>query len=107
MCLWSFGDLLVIDVTVYGAGLFLEYVSLIKLRITEPDKHRPFRIPLSVRWLCILLILPIGIYTVALSGVLSSMSSAWKPALFAIAAVLSGAVIWPFIAWRKKQISRA
>jgi amino acid transporter len=102
MCLWSFGDLLVIDVTVYGAGLFLEYVSLIKLRITEPHRQRSFRIPLSVRWLCILLILPAGIYVVALSGVLSSMSSAWKPALFALAAVLSGFVIWPFIVWYKR-----
>lgn len=102
MCLWSFGDLLVIDVTVYGAGLFLEYISLIKLRITEPDRHRPFRIPLPVGWLCILLVFPAGIYCIALTGVLSSMSAAWKPALFAIGAVLSGCAIWPVVVWRKE-----
>ena len=32
MILWPFDDLLIIDVIVYGAGLSLEYVALIKLR---------------------------------------------------------------------------
>lgn len=104
MCFWSFGDLVIIDVTVYGAGLFLEYVSLVKMRINEPMRPRPFRIPLNTRWICVLLILPVGIYTVALSGVLSSMSEALKPALFAIAALLSAEVIWQFILWRKPHL---
>jgi amino acid transporter len=104
MCFWSFGDLLIIDVTVYGAGLFLEYISLIKMRIREPDRARSFKIPLSTRWLCILLILPVGIYSVALSGVLSSMSEALKPALFAIAALLSGELVWQIILWRKPHL---
>jgi amino acid transporter len=104
MCFWSFGDLLIIDVTVYGAGLFLEYISLIKMRIQEPDRVRSFKIPLSTHWLCILLILPVGIYGVALSGVLSSMSEALKPALFAIAALLSGELVWQIILWRKPHL---
>ena len=33
MIMWTFSDLLIIDVTVYGAALFLEYAALIKLRI--------------------------------------------------------------------------
>ena len=45
MVLWTFADLLIIDVTVYGAGLFLEYISVIKLRFTEPDTPRPFKTP--------------------------------------------------------------
>jgi amino acid transporter len=104
MCFWSFGDLIIIDVTVYGAGLFLEYIALIKMRIHEPDRLRPFKIPLNTRWLCVLLILPFGIYTVALSGVLSSMSQALKPALFAIAALLSGEVVWRIVLWRKPHL---
>src|ERR1700761_2150454 len=48
MVLWPFSDLLIIDVTVYGAGLSLEYISIIKLRIAEPDTPRPFKIRLSV-----------------------------------------------------------
>lgn len=48
MILWPFADLLIIDVTVYGAGLSLEYITLIKLRMAAPDAHRPFKIPLSI-----------------------------------------------------------
>lgn len=104
MCFWSFGDLLIIDVTVYGAGLFLEYISLIKMRIKEPGRTRPFRIPLNTRWLCMFLILPISVYGVALSGVLCSMSEALKPALFAFAALLSGELVWQIIMWRKPHL---
>jgi amino acid transporter len=104
MCFWSFGDLIIIDVTVYGAGLFLEYVSLIKLRVKEPDRSRPFKIPLSTSWLCMLLILPVGIYFLALSGVLSSMSQALKPALFAIGALISGELVWRIVLWQKPHL---
>ncbi len=104
MTLWSFGDLLIIDVTVYGAGLFLEYISLIKMRMREPDRHRPFRIPLGTRWLCVLLIFPVTVYLVALTGVLSSMDAALKPALFAIGALLSGEVVWRIIIWRRPHL---
>jgi len=45
MILWTFGELLIIDVTVYGAALFLEYIALVRLRIIAPDEHRPFKIP--------------------------------------------------------------
>ena len=104
MCFWDFGDLIIIDVTVYGAGLFLEYIALIKLRITEPHRLRPYRIPLGTRWLCALLILPISVYLLALTGVLSSMDKALKPALFALAALVSGDIVWRLIWWRKKNV---
>src|ERR1043165_9585825 len=46
MTFWSFQELIIIDVTLYGAGLFLEFITLIVLRIKSGEKHRPFRIPL-------------------------------------------------------------
>jgi amino acid transporter len=79
MILWPFAELLIIDVTVYGAGLSLEYIALIKLRIKEPEKHRPFRIPLSVPWLCVVLLLPVTVYVVALAGALSTDASIKAP----------------------------
>jgi amino acid transporter len=105
MCLWSFGDLLIIDVTVYGAGLFLEYLSLIKMRINEPDRVRPFKIPLSTPWLCVLLILPVTVYGIALTGVLLSMSAALKPALFALTALLSGNLVWRVMIWQQQRLN--
>jgi len=103
MVLWTFADLLIIDVTVYGAGLFLEYVTLIKLRIKEPDTHRPFKISLGVRGLYLFILLPITVYSVALTGAFLSPDGGLKPALFAIGALLTAEIAWQLIKWKKAQ----
>ncbi len=72
MCLWSFGELVVIDVILYGAGLSLEFISLIVLRVKEPKAPRPFKIPLNIFGLCLMILLPFAVYTTAITAVLSS-----------------------------------
>jgi predicted cobalt transporter CbtA len=104
MVLWTFADLLIIDVTVYGAGLSLEYIALVKLRLKEPLKVRPFRIPLSITGLCLVLIFPFVVYAVALGGALSSTPEALKAAVFAVAALLSAEVVWRIILIRKPHL---
>jgi amino acid transporter len=101
MILWTFADLLIIDVTVYGAGLSLEYIALIKLRQKEPDTPRPFKIPLNITGLCLLLLLPASVYFIALGGAFSSSAQTIKPALFAIGALLSAEAFWRLLVWRK------
>ena len=104
MILWPFTDLLIIDVTVYGAGLSLEYISLIKMRKTEPDTHRPFRIPLGIPGLCLMLVLPFTVYFVALAGAFSSAEEAVWAAVFAIAALASAELVWRLIIWKKPHL---
>jgi amino acid transporter len=104
MILWTFADLLIIDVTVYGAGLSLEYIALIKLRLSAPDRHRPFKIPLNITSLCVLLLLPVGVYFMALAGAFSSTPQTIKPAVFAIIALLSAEVVWRLIVWKRPII---
>jgi amino acid transporter len=41
----TFDRLLVLDILLYGASLILEFVALVRLRISEPQLHRPFAIP--------------------------------------------------------------
>jgi amino acid transporter len=101
MILWPFADLLIIDVTVYGAGLSLEYISLIKLRLSEPDKHRPFKIPFSIPGLCLMILLPVTVYLVALAGAFSSQEHAVWAAVFAIIALSSAELVWRLIVWKK------
>ena len=62
MVFWTFGELLIIDVTLYGAALFLEFVALIVLRRTNPDARRPFRVPLNVPGLVAMTVLPAGVF---------------------------------------------
>jgi len=103
MVLWTFADLLIIDVTVYGAGLFLEYISLIRLRLVEPNTLRPFKIPLSIFGLCVMALLPLVVYAVALSGALVSTGNGIIPALFAVCALLTAELVWWIIKWTKLQ----
>jgi amino acid transporter len=104
MMLWPFTDLLIIDVTVYGAGLFLEYLSLIKLRRTSPETPRPFKIPLGTSGLILALILPITVYGVALAGAFSSTEQAIWAAVFAIAALSSAELVWRLVIWKKPYL---
>jgi amino acid transporter len=107
MILWTFADLLVIDVTLYGAGLFLEFLSLIVLRVKMPDAVRPFKIKLNVFGLCIMTLIPFSVYAIALAGAFSEEEGALKPALFAVGALLSAEVIWQILVWRKPGLKTA
>lgn len=106
MVLWTFADLLIIDVTVYGAGLSLEYIALVKLRVKEPMKERPFRIPLSVTGLCLIMLLPFIVYSVALGGALSSTPKALSAAVFALVALSSAEVAWQIIKLSKPELKQ-
>ena len=104
---WDLESLFIIDVTIYGAGLALEYISLIKLRIKEPDVHRPFKIPLGIPGLCIALLLPFGIYFVALTGALMSKENGLLAAVFAIATLLSAEFLWQIMKRRKPIVKKS
>jgi amino acid transporter len=94
MILWTFADLLIIDVTVYGAALFLEYITLIRLRILAPDEDRPFKIPLNVAGLCLMILLPLAVYAIALTAAFTSNGGTITPALFALGTILSAELVW-------------
>jgi amino acid transporter len=101
MIVWSFQELIIIDVTLYGAGLFLEFITLIVLRIKAPDQNRPFRIPLKTPWLCVMMVLPFGIFAIALSGAFASEGKVFGPALFAVGALISAEIVWQLIRIKK------
>jgi amino acid transporter len=103
MVVWTFMDLIIIDITLYGAGLFLEFISLVILRIREPQAYRPFRVPLGIPGLLLLFILPVGVYCFALGGALSDTGEAWKPALFALLSLGTAPAIYEGIRiWRAR-----
>ena len=103
MILWSLGDLMVIDITLYGGALLLEFISLIKFRVKLPHEKRPFKIPLNTAGLFMITLLPFSVYIVALGSALSEESKILIPALFALGALLSAEIIWRIIAWRKAK----
>jgi amino acid transporter len=102
MILWTFGELVIIDITLYGAALLLEYIALIKLRKIAASDHRPFKIPLNRAGLILMAILPFLVYALALTGVFVNDREI-KPVIFALVALLSAEVVWLIIKWRNKS----
>lgn len=101
MVAWTFGELIIIDITLYGAALLLEYIALIKLRKIAASDYRPFRIPLNRTGLVIMAILPFGIYALALTGIFVNDKQI-TPIIFAVGALFSAEVVWLLIKWKQK-----
>ena len=95
MVFWTFADLLIIDISLYGAGLFLEFVALIALRKKMPGADRPFKIKLNRAGLILMTMIPFSVYLIALSG--SFAEGNFSAALFAVIALCSAEIIWQII----------
>ncbi|MGN6568472.1 MAG: APC family permease [Flavipsychrobacter sp.] len=104
MVMLSFGELLIIDITVYFVGIMLEFISLITLRIKEPQAHRPFRIPLGVGGLSVLYLLPLSIYSFAFYNVVLTVPGVYKSLIIIAVMLLSGVLMWWLVAARRAKI---
>ena len=104
LVLLKFSDLVIMDVIIYGAALFLEFASLIILRIKFPDIPRPFKIPLNILGLIIMICLPIGVYFIALTSAIMNEKQTNLPFVFAIIILISGELIWRVIVWKNPII---
>jgi len=106
LILWTFEDLVVMDIVLYGAGLSLEFVTLFVLRIRQPLAHRPFRIPLNNTGLLLMILLPVGVYVIALSGALTSSGAMAMPALISIGMLISAELGWQLVLWRTPALKQ-
>jgi amino acid transporter len=112
LILFTFDDLVIMDIILYGAGLSLECISLVILRSKEPTARRPFRIPLGRYGLILLYLLPLTVYSVALIGAFQAKKNApfWSsersgPILLAFGMLLSAAMIWRIIRWQRPHLA--
>ncbi|MBW4891211.1 APC family permease [Mucilaginibacter sp. HMF5004] len=103
MVLFTFGELIVMDVTLYGAGLLLEFISLIVLRMKFPDEHRPFKIPLNVFGLCLMMLLPLSVYSVAMAGAFASSETIYIPLIGVLVIMVLAEGLWQLYRWRNRQ----
>ncbi len=96
-------DLFIMDICLYTAGIVLEFTALIHLRKIAADQERPFRIPLKRNGLILLFLLPVIVFSVALTGALFGSEEYRHAALVAIAAIFSAPVAWYFV---RRNINR-
>ncbi|MHA4812355.1 APC family permease [Flavitalea flava] len=105
LILWTFSDLVIMDIMLYGAGLLLEFVALLMLRIKEPLSHRPFKIPLNTTGLFLMILLPMGVYIVALSGAVYSSDKMGMPVFIALGMLISAEFVWRLLLWRNPGLA--
>ncbi len=103
LSVFTLPELIVMDVLLYGAGLLLEFISLVVLRIKEPEAERPFRIPLNSFLLSAMLFIPVLVFGIALYGILSKPESRHGIIWVAPAALLSAEIAWQALKKIKKQ----
>ena len=104
MVVFTLGELIIMDVTLYGAGLLLEFISLIVLRYKFPDEHRPFKIPLNIAGLCLMVTLPMAVYGVAVAGAFVSSAAVYVPLVATLLVMLLAEVLWQIYKLRNGKL---
>ncbi|HEU0065357.1 MAG TPA: APC family permease [Flavisolibacter sp.] len=99
---WAFEELLVIDITLYGAALVLEFIALIIFRKNFPGLYRPFKIKLNTIGLYFLFIPPLCIYFIAIWAAFNHSNKTLASLLFAAASILTGEILWQILKRRRK-----
>ncbi len=93
---FTFDKLLIVDISMYFLGMTLEFLSLIVLRIREPNILRPFKIPLNTIGLCVMLLIPTTIYLIAFTDILMKEEDALKAFGLVFLLIISAHVAWRF-----------
>ena len=104
LVLFTFSDLVVMDIILYGAGLTLEFMALLAFRRKEPLRPRPFKIPLNNTGLLLMILLPIGVYSIALTGALLTSEKMLIPIVLALSMLFSAGLAWRLVLWRNPRL---
>ncbi len=96
-----FGKLVVIDILLYSAEVFLEFIALLALRKYEPDLPRPFKIRGGWTVLILITISPMLFALTVIYATLTDQTTDLRHLGIVGLALLSGVVLYFF---RKKKI---
>ncbi|HVP66752.1 MAG TPA: APC family permease [Anaeromyxobacteraceae bacterium] len=95
-----------IDVLLYGAGLTLELVSLVVLRLREPDLPRPYRIPGGLPVVAAVAALPVALLAFAAWQGRNEPGALGVPAAGIALLVASAGPVWYAARFRAVRTSR-
>ncbi len=98
----DFEALATVDVLLYCSVLFLEFASLIVLRLREPGMKRPFRIPGG--WFGVFLVCmgPLLIVSIAIKGQVDDVGL-WEAVGKAVLLMATGPILYPVARWWKRR----
>ena len=89
-----FGKLVVIDILLYSAELFLEFIALMFLRVYEPDLPRPFKIRGGWFVLILITILPMSFVGTVIYATLTDEATDLRHLGIVVLALVSGVILY-------------
>jgi amino acid transporter len=89
-----FTKLVVIDILLYSAELFLEFLALMALRIKEPEMERPFRVPGGWPGLILVTVSPMALALVVAAASMQGARADLYQLVIVPVVVASGIVIY-------------
>src|SRR5262245_17312769 len=92
--LWSFKDLIVLNVWLYSLTLLLELAAFVALRLQEPALPRPWRVGGGAPGFWLAALLP------SAAALLAMATAGWKTTAAGVAAARTGPALWW---WQKKR----
>ncbi len=96
----KFDKLITIDIALWGLSILLEFVALVKLRFTEPDLPRPFRVP-GPTWVAVGLGMgPAVLIVFTLWSARADHVGPVPAALFALVMAALGGPLYALARWR-------
>ena len=104
----SFERLISIDLVLYGAGLLLEFIALVVLRVREPALPRPFRIPGGLRMAILAGVGPAALIAFALFAARDERVGPFPALVFALLVAMCGPLACFLARWAaEKGIDRS
>jgi amino acid transporter len=96
----KFDRLITVDISLWGLSVVLEFVALVKLRITEPHLPRPFRVP-GPTWVAIALgVGPTVLVVFALWVARAERVGSIPAALFSLTIAACGLPLYAVASWQ-------
>lgn len=101
----TFTSLVVLDVVLYSAVIFLEFAALIRLRLTRPDMLRPYHIPGGWWGIVLITLLPVALLILALVSTLQELGL--TAVLWSAIALASGPLAYGICSIGKRKADTA
>lgn len=101
----TFERLITIDLLLWGMSLVLEFAALVRLRLSEPDLPRPFRIPGPLAVPVLLGVGPTALIAFALWTARDERAAGMPAALFALLIAIAGLPVYALL--RKRAFGRS
>ena len=103
----GFSRLITLDIMLYGTSLSLEFVTLVVLRIREPNLRREFKVPGGLTGVVLVGVFPIALLSLAMVKSQSETVLGINGLLFGVILILAGFVVYGAMRGLRKNVVAA